>query len=199
MQVYVNIIKMKNTTKLKIELFISTHRKKLIERLLSAKIISKFDEVDDVIYLNSENGKEVLPDAAYQEFRRLAQKAGIQDKACQKMFRHRFITNMVKLHLIGFMDKNPLKSRQLITDSDYRTILAVVSKYNREKMKPIPRAELGNQCLARSMGRDWAQRLEEMINLDMVEAARGKGKGRPPWLYWNPKVLAWGATEEGSE
>ncbi|WP_271912022.1 tyrosine-type recombinase/integrase [Vreelandella alkaliphila] len=114
---------------MKIEMFIFSYRKKLIERLLSCGLVDSEGAVDDVIYLNSENGKEVLPDAAYQEFRRLTERAGIKQKNCQKMFRHRFITNMVKLHFISFMDKNPLKTRHIITESDYRTILKKVASF----------------------------------------------------------------------
>ncbi|MCX7553724.1 site-specific integrase [Marinicella sp. S1101] len=118
---------------MKIELFIFVHRERLIKRLLKAKIINDINEVSDIIYLNAENGSEVLPDAAYQEFRRLTVKAGIVQKNCQSMFRHRFITNMVKIHLMGFMDKNPLKNRQIITDNDYRTILKKVASFTGHK------------------------------------------------------------------
>ena len=118
---------------IKVEVFIFSYRKKLIERLLATGIIKSEDQVDDVVYLSSENAKEVLPDAAYQDFRRLTIKAGIKQKNCQKMFRHRFITNMVKLHFIGFMDKNPLKTRHIITDSDYRTILKKVASFTGHK------------------------------------------------------------------
>jgi len=101
--------------------------------LMSTGLITSLDEVDDVIYLHSENGKEVLPSAAYQEFRRLAAKAGIKQKTCQSMFRHRFITNMVKIHLIGFMDKNPLKNRHIMVENDYRTILKKVASFTNHK------------------------------------------------------------------
>ena len=40
---------------------------------------------------------------------------------------------MVALHLSQFMDKNPLKSRHIMTDSDYRTILTKVSKFTGHK------------------------------------------------------------------
>jgi hypothetical protein len=118
---------------MKVEIFIVSYRKKLIERLLASGVSQSEQDVDDAIYLNSENGKEVLPDAAYQDFRRLTVKSGIKQKNCQKMFRHRFITNMVKLHFIGFMDKNPLKTRHVITDSDYRTILKKVASFTGHK------------------------------------------------------------------
>ncbi|NVE90727.1 site-specific integrase [Vreelandella titanicae] len=114
---------------MKIENFIFSYRKKLIERLLSCGLIHSEEDIDDVIYLNSESGREVLPGAAYQEFWRLNERAGIKQKNCQKMFRHRFITNMVKLHFISFMDKNPLKTRHIITESDYRTILKKVASF----------------------------------------------------------------------
>lgn len=118
---------------IKIELFISLHREKLIQRLLTSNIIESVNDIDDVLYLNAENGKEVLPDAAYQEFRRLTAKAGIKEKSCQSMFRHRFITNMVKLHLISFMDKNPLKNQHIMTDNDYRTILKKIASFTGHK------------------------------------------------------------------
>lgn len=118
---------------MKLEIFINKHRRLLIDRLLYAGVIKSKGDIDDVVYLNSETGKEVMPDAAYQEFRRLTFKANISQKNCQSMFRHRFITNMVKLHLIGFMDKNPLKSRQLMTDNDYRTILKKVAQFTGHK------------------------------------------------------------------
>lgn len=114
---------------MKVEIFVVSYRKGLVDRLLASGVIQSEQDVDDVIYLNSENGKEVLPDAAYQDFRRLTVRAGIKQKNCQKMFRHRFITNMVKLHFIAFMDKNPLKTRHVITDSDYRTILKKVASF----------------------------------------------------------------------
>lgn len=127
------LIPIERSVAMKIELFIAVHRKKLIKRLLSAGLISSKIDVDDVIYLNSENGKEVLPDAAYQEFRRLTVKAGISQKNCQSMFRHRFITNMVKLHLIGFMDKNPLRNRHVMAENDYRSILKKVATFTGHK------------------------------------------------------------------
>lgn len=71
----------------------------------------------------------IKPASARQDFRRITVVSGLQEKTCQSMFRHRFVTNMVKLHLIAFMDKNPLKSRQLMIESDYRTILKKVATF----------------------------------------------------------------------
>jgi len=118
---------------MKIEVFIHVHRKKLQERLYKSGIIKNRNDVDDNIYLNPLTGKAVKPDACYQEFSRLAKKAGIEQKVCQSMFRHRFVTNLVKLQLCSFMDNNPLKNRHLITDDDYRTILTKVTKFTGHK------------------------------------------------------------------
>jgi hypothetical protein len=43
------------------------------------------------------------------------------------MFRHRFITNMVKLHLLAFFDRNPDKHRYSMQPTDYRTVLKSVA------------------------------------------------------------------------
>ena len=127
------LIPLDRATTIRIELFVNISRKRLINRLLKYQLIDSIDEIDDVIYLNPETGKAVKPDAAYQEFSRLTRRAKISQKNCQSMFRHRFITNMVKLHLMSFMDYNPLKSRQIMTDNDYRTILTKVAKFTGHK------------------------------------------------------------------
>ena len=109
------------------------HRKKLIERLKNNGLVANENEVDDYIFLGSENAKQVQPDAAYQEFRRLNIRAGVEVKSCQSMFRHRFITNMVKIHLCSFMDKNPLKNKYNFNEHDYSTILRKVAGFTDHK------------------------------------------------------------------
>ena len=118
-----------SATAIRIELFIEIYREKHLAILKKHGFIVDKLEADDFLYLNMETGKKVKPDAAYQEFRRLSVKAGIKQKNCQRMFRRRFISNMVKLHLISFLDKNPLKNKYNFADSDYRTILTKVSTF----------------------------------------------------------------------
>jgi len=127
------IIPIDSRTKIKVQLFLELHREKLIKRLIKHGVVSDISEIDDVMFLNPETGKVVKPDAAYMEFKRLSNKAGITQKNCQSMFRHRFVTNMVKLNLISFMDKNPVKSRYNFADSDYRTILTKVATFTGHK------------------------------------------------------------------
>lgn len=129
----VRVIPIERGVTIKIQLFMEIHRKKLIERLIKYDLIANDNDVDDYIFLGSENAKQVKPDAAYQEFRRLNQRAGIEVKSCQSMFRHRFITNMVKIHFCSFMDKNPIKNKYNFNEYDYRTILRKVAGFTDHK------------------------------------------------------------------
>ena len=62
-----------------------------------------------------------------KDFERLAAQAGYKDvQACLSMFRHRFITYEVTVHLKEFFDRSG-KSRQMMTDIDYESILKRVS------------------------------------------------------------------------
>jgi len=68
-------------------------------------------------------GKPIKKTSLEKDFERLAELAGYKDvQACLSMFRHRFITYEVTVHLKEFMDKSG-KSRQMMTDIDYESIL----------------------------------------------------------------------------
>lgn len=118
---------------MKVETFIFIHRYKLIARLKRSGILTPLQTPSDTIYLSSETGMAVKPDAAYQEFRRLCASGNLDQQSCQSMFRHRFITNMVKLHLIAFVEAPPCKNRQMMTESDYRTILQKIASFTGHK------------------------------------------------------------------
>ncbi|WP_348708289.1 site-specific integrase [uncultured Pseudoalteromonas sp.] len=127
------IIPLEKGVAIKVQLFMEEHRKKLIIRLKNNGLIANENDVDNYIFLGSENAKQVQPDAAYQEFRRLNIRAGVEVKSCQSMFRHRFITNMVKIHLCSFMDKNPIKNKYNFNEHDYSTILRKVAGFTDHK------------------------------------------------------------------
>ena len=127
------VIPLERGVAIKVQLFMEVHRKRLIERLIKYGLITNENTVDDCIFLGSDSAKQVQPDAAYQEFRRLNLRAGVEVKSCQSMFRHRFITNMVKIHLISFMDKNPIKNKYNVNEHDYRTILRKVAGFTDHK------------------------------------------------------------------
>lgn len=131
--IYYRQVPLERGVAIKVEMFMLVHRRKLIDRLLKYGLISNENEVDDVLYLNSESGKKVSPDAAYQEFKRISHRAGIEVKNCQTMFRCRFATNMVKIHFTSFIDKNPIKNKYNFAENDYRTILKKVATFTGHK------------------------------------------------------------------
>ncbi len=73
------------------------------------------------------DGEPIKKSSLEKDFERLADEAGYKDvQACLSMFRHRFITYEVTAHLKEFIDKSG-KSRQMMTDIDYESILKRVA------------------------------------------------------------------------
>lgn len=73
------------------------------------------------------DGKPIKKSSLEKDFERLTEDAGYKDvQACLSMFRHRFITYEVTVHLKEFIE-NSGKSRQMMTDIDYESILKRVS------------------------------------------------------------------------
>jgi site-specific recombinase XerD len=75
----------------------------------------------------TEDGEPIKKSSLEKDFERLAAKAGYKDvQTCLSMFRHRFITYEVIAHLKEFIDMSG-KSRQMMTDIDYESILKRVA------------------------------------------------------------------------
>lgn len=73
------------------------------------------------------DGEPIKKSSLEKDFERLVEDAGYKDvQACLSMFRHRFITYEVTVHLKEFIE-NAGKSRQMMTDIDYESILKRVS------------------------------------------------------------------------
>lgn len=73
------------------------------------------------------NGEPIKKTSLEKDFERLAAVAGYKNvQVCLSMFRHRFITYEVTAHLKEFIE-NSGKSRQMMTDIDYESILKRVS------------------------------------------------------------------------
>jgi len=80
----------------------------------------------DSFFLTIE-GKPIKATSLEKDFERLAVDAGYKDvQTCLSMFRHRFITYEVTAHLKEFIE-NSGKSRQMMTDIDYESILKRVA------------------------------------------------------------------------
>ncbi len=78
------------------------------------------------LFLGNDGGN-IMKTSLEKDFSRLAALSGYQDiQTCFSMFRHRFITYEVIVHFKEFM-KGTGKTRQLMTDIDYRSILKRVA------------------------------------------------------------------------
>lgn len=111
---------------IQIELFILKYRARLLELLRN---IGVEPNSADHLFLST-RGLPLSEISLDKDFRRIVYAAEASgEQACMSMFRHRFITNMVKLHLIGFMNDNPGHGRHSMTDPDYRTILRRVATF----------------------------------------------------------------------
>lgn len=101
----------------------------LIARAKFCDAISKSDPgtLDgDALFLGID-GRPIMKKSLEREFARLVAAAGYKDvQACFSMFRHRFITFEVVVHLKEFMAKAG-KSRQMMTKDDYESILKRVA------------------------------------------------------------------------
>lgn len=107
----------------RLELFIAKQRSLLLSRYDNAA------DSQDRVFLTA-NATPLEVGSIEREFSRIVHKAGFEDvQACMSMFRHRFITNMVMIHLKAFMSENDGKVRVNMTSSDYRTILKRVATF----------------------------------------------------------------------
>ncbi len=113
-------------TAIKLEVFIHKYRHGLLKRLRAQGV-----EVspEDKVFLGCRHGEPLTAASLIREFQRIACAAGVEQRACASMFRHRFVTNMVKLHLLALMQDHPGATRALLTEGDYRTILKRVGTF----------------------------------------------------------------------
>ncbi len=78
-----------------ISMFIDTHRKRLVKGLIKEGIIEK----DSGYLLLGSKGEKISEETITREINRLAKIAGINEKVCPHMFRHRFVTIQVAIRL----------------------------------------------------------------------------------------------------
>ncbi|KTD97624.1 tyrosine-type recombinase/integrase [Pseudoalteromonas sp. H71] len=110
-----------------LQMYFLMHIPKLQTRLLDAEILEQNQEVEDVLILNPLSGQAIKPGTIYQLFRELKIEADVKQQLCASMYRHRFITNLVKLHLNSFKESSPEKSRYNTSKTDYTGILKKVA------------------------------------------------------------------------
>lgn len=108
---------------MRLTVFIKKQRAMLLKVIESAGIkTNPLDRVFLGIY-----GEPMSERTMTSEFRRISVAAGLGDyQSCMSMFRHRFITKQVAIHL-GIYIGSENKAKEMMTDSDYRTILKKVA------------------------------------------------------------------------
>lgn len=115
---------------MRITVFMETFRNALISSLKQA---FPHVESEDILLLSSRDGKPLTRASFTKDFQRIVDASSLSNRVCMGMYRHRFITRMVALHLKHFLEDAPGKTRALITESDYRSILRRVMSFTGHK------------------------------------------------------------------
>lgn len=84
-------------------LYINTHRKKMVRKMISD---GKLKEDTGFLFLSTTTGGQLSEETITKVLSRLRKAAGITDKACAHMFRHRFITIQVATRLKGYIKQD---------------------------------------------------------------------------------------------
>jgi integrase len=106
-----------------IETFVQVYRKNLVENLIA----QGYSPDEEMLFLSARNGAPFTTWAIQKEFQRIVAKAGLEERACMSMFRHRFITIQVALHLRDYLHDHPETSRERMVVSDKISILTRVA------------------------------------------------------------------------
>ncbi|MGF6531040.1 site-specific recombinase XerD [Paraburkholderia sp. GAS206C] len=142
-------------TAIRIQNFIDDERSVLLKELKSSGLNPL---PNDRLFLSATSGNPLDAPSLEREFHRLAVSTDLDQRACISMFRHRFITNMVKMHIQEFMSKRPDRSSSHPSDADYRLILDRVRSFT---------GHASVESLFHYI--DWAW--EEMTSFDHADAA----------------------------
>lgn len=81
------------------------------------------------VFVSSRNGAAASPGSLSKDFQRIVSRAGIEQRACMSMFRHRFITIMVAIHLKDHLSQNKGGTKDQILIVDQLTILKRVAVF----------------------------------------------------------------------
>lgn len=116
-------IKLQPGVAMRFTVFIRKHRAALIKAIGNAGYVAAGL---DRVFLGI-NGAPMSERSLVSEFSRLSNMAGLSDyQSCMSMFRHRFITKQVAIHLGLYLSRDS-KAKEAMTDADYRTILKKVA------------------------------------------------------------------------
>ena len=95
-----------------ISIFIQTHRKRLVRRLIGE---GKLGKDTGYLFISEISGQPLSEETITSEISALRRIAGINEKACAHMFRHRFITLQVVYRLKGYIGQElPMDTAHVI-------------------------------------------------------------------------------------
>ncbi len=120
------IIPLARAVCVRLELFIRKYRSALVTAMQER---DRDIVQSDAIFITCRTGAPMTEATLTKDFQRITRCAGIAQRTCMSMFRHRFITNMVALHLDAFVRESPGKHRQYLIEADYRSILKRVAVF----------------------------------------------------------------------
>ena len=116
-------IKLQPGVAMRLTVFIRKHRAALLKAMEGAGAVTN---PQDRVILGI-NGSPMSERSLVSEFARISSIAGLGEyQSCMSMFRHRFITKQVAIHLGIYLGQEG-KAREMMTDADYRTILKKVA------------------------------------------------------------------------
>lgn len=114
---------------MRFELFVRSYRSTLLDRIQERTCNH---HGGDRVFIGI-LGEPMHERTMASDFKRLVDQAGLgQVKSCMSMFRHRFITKQVAIHLKEYLSENSLV-RALMTEVDYLSILKKVSSITGHK------------------------------------------------------------------
>lgn len=116
-------IKLQPGVAMRLTVFIRKYRANLLKTIEGA---GSTTVPQDRVFLGI-NGSPISERSLGSEFARISSVAGLAEhQSCMSMFRHRFITKQVAIHLGIFLGQEG-KTREMMTETDYRTILKKVA------------------------------------------------------------------------
>lgn len=116
-------IKLQPGVAMRLAIFVEKFRGNLLKLIQASGVISK---PSDRVFLGT-SGFPMSERTMTSDFYRISQAAGLTDtQSCMSMFRHRYITKQVAIH-IGIYLSESKKVAAMMTDGDYRSILKKVA------------------------------------------------------------------------
>lgn len=116
-------IKLQPGVAMRLTVFLKKYRLALLMAIQATGAVS---EPKDRIFLGI-SGLPMSERTMVSEFFRISKTAGLSEyQSCMSMFRHRYITKQVAIHLGIYLSENN-KTKELMTDGDYRTMLKKVA------------------------------------------------------------------------